>query len=182
MLSSKTLHTDTHRHIKTQSRGEGSVQGDKVFFFRVGLGSFGSVSPSQHCSVIPQLDICMRKMKGVWIREWKRSCFYFSIGGGKRCDVYLDDQGKDDRPTQEWGLPLSFHLDKKGGLWVPDHYLFPVSSLLPNPVFTSVFHGVTSSAGGEIARTLRSNTFRKHCSKRGLTSLCTHTFSEPSIC
>lgn len=31
MLSSKTLHTDTHRHIKTQSREEGAVQGDEVF-------------------------------------------------------------------------------------------------------------------------------------------------------
>ena len=30
-----------HRHIKTLSRGKGSVQGDKVFFFCVGLGYLG---------------------------------------------------------------------------------------------------------------------------------------------
>lgn len=64
--------------------------------------------------------------------------------------------------------PSAFIWIKKG-LWVPDHFLFPVSLLLSNSVFTSVFHGVTSSVGCEIKSILRSNTFRKHCIKRGLT-------------
>lgn len=42
-------------------------------------------------------------------------------------------------------------------------FLFPHYS---NPVFTRVFHGVTSSVGCKTERKLRSNTVRKHCIKR----------------
>lgn len=76
-------------------------------------------------------------------------------------------------PHRNEVCPSAFIWIKKGGLWVPDHYFFPVSSLLSNPVFTSVFHGVTSSVGCKIERILRSNKFRKHCIKRGLTIPCT---------
>lgn len=37
---------------------------------------------------------------------------------------------------------------------MPDHYLFPASSLLFNSVFTSVFNGVTSSVGCEMKKIL----------------------------
>lgn len=66
-------------------------------------------------------------------------------------------------PHRNEVCPSAFIWIKKKGGGSGAHYIFPVSSLPSNPVFTSVFRKVTSSVGYETERTLRSNTFRKHC-------------------
>lgn len=54
--------------------------------------------------------------------------------------------------------PSAFIWIKYGGSFLFPHY--------SNPVFTTVFHGVTSSVGCKTERKMRSNTVRKHCIKR----------------